>query len=194
MPAIPPSELTRIINGLPNGVASKADLDRLIEVVYTELQALAGSRMRHERPDHTLQPTALVHEAFLRLVKTDELQVEGRCHFFGILARTMRQVLVQHARARNAEKRGGDLKRVDITLSGLPDGEQGVDILDLDRVLVELEQLDERAASVVEMKFFAGLDMQGIADVLGVSRRTVQTDWSMARVWLRRELGTDPTA
>jgi len=162
---------------------------QLLSVVYDELRQLAGSQLRGERVGHTLQPTALVHEAYLRLVDTDVATFEGRAHFFGTAARAMRQVLVDHARRRNADKRGGGWERVTLDTGLAEDAGLSPDILDLHGALEKLSAHDATLARLVELRFFAGLTLDEAADILGVSRRKAARDWSVARLWLQRELG-----
>jgi RNA polymerase sigma factor (TIGR02999 family) len=189
MQETPAGEITRILSNL-----GRSDLDpgvvtgRLFELVYAELRRMAGGLMRNERPDHTLQPTALVNEAYLRLVEGAPVEWESRAHFFGIAATAMRRILVEHARERATAKRGGGWRR--ITLDGVI-GQSGVtdaEILDLDLALNRLAEMDARMARVVEMHVFAGMGMTEIAHTLRVSERTVHGDWRMARMWLAREL------
>lgn len=163
--------------------------EELLAVVYDELRSLAGRQLRGERPDHTLQPTALVHEAYLRLVDADDIGWQSRGHFFGTAARAMRQILVDHARRRSADKRGGDRERVTLD-SGIPDDAAiAADVLDLHTALEKLALHDAELARLVELRFFAGLTLDETADATGVSRRKVAKDWSVARLWLQRELG-----
>ena len=161
----------------------------LMALVYAELRALAASHLRGERSDHTLSPTALVHEAYLRLAGDASLAPQDRRQFFAIAARRMRQVLVDHARHRNAIKRGGP-EREAITLSdSLADGAQeGVDALALDQALTSLQDMDPRKAQVVELRYFAGLEMGDIAEILAISRATAQRDWDVARTFLYQAL------
>jgi len=164
-------------------------LDELVPLVYDELRELAGAILRHERREHTLQPTALANEAYLRLVDASNVEWKGRAQFLAIAARSMRQILVDHARARAAAKRGG--KRVRVTLSDTSTGGTGapeVDVLDLDEALGELAKVDARKAQVVELRFFAGLEMREIAEILRVGQTTAEDDWYFARAWLRRRL------
>jgi RNA polymerase sigma factor (TIGR02999 family) len=159
--------------------------DRLLPLLYAELRTVAQRYMRRERPDHTLQPTALVHEAFLRLVGGSPGAFEDRGHFLRAAAQAMRRVLVDHARARNASKRGGALR---VTFDEGAAAEQPVDILVLDDALDRLAAAEPRWARVVELRFFAGLEVPEVAEVLGTSTATVKRDWRFARAWLAREL------
>ncbi len=151
---------------------------------------MAGDLMRRERPDHTLRPTALVHEAYLRLVDASPASPwENRAHFFGIAARAMRQILVDHARERSALKRGGGLQRITLDEPLAAADALDLDILAVHDALDKLAVLDERMARGVELRVFAGLTMTEVAEVLGVSKRTADGDWSVARKWLAKELG-----
>ena len=166
---------------------------RILPTVYAELRSLAAYYLRGERPGHTLQATALVHEAFLRLADQDRVNWRGRTHFFAVAAQAMRRVLVDHARARLREKRGGDLQRVTLgdSLPGCPSDPAGLDletILDLDRALTKLAALDPRQADLVEQRFFGGCPVAQAATNLGVSVRTAEADWAHAKAWLSREL------
>lgn len=163
--------------------------EELLGLVYDELRQLAGRQLRGERAGHTLQPTALVHEAYLRLVDTDGVSWESRAHFFGTAARAMRQILVDYARRRNADKRGGGWERVTLDTGLQEDAGFAPEILDLHGALEELARHDADLARLVELRFFAGLTLDETADVLGVSRRKAAKDWSVARLWLQRELG-----
>lgn len=165
-------------------------MDRLLVVLYDELHAIAARHMRGERPDHTLQPTALLHEAVLRLLGVPASTFENRTHFLRAASQAMRRVLVDHARARNAAKRSSGLR---VTLDDdVAAREQGVDMLVLDEALQRLAAAEPRCAQVVELRFFGGLEVQEIAEVLGVSAPTVKRDWRFARAWLARELGAAP--
>ena len=158
------------------------------EQVYDELKALAASLFRHQSPGHTLQPTALVHEAYLKLAGGDEAEWKSRTHFFSLAAKAMRQILIDHHRKRSAQKRGSDHQRVTLSGAELGQGLPEVDILALNEALTRLEEIDERQNRVVELRFFGGLQMDEIADVLGVSKTTVEGEWRHARAWLNREL------
>jgi RNA polymerase sigma factor (TIGR02999 family) len=167
-----------------------AALQQVLDLLYPELRRLAGRLMRRERAGHTLQPTALVHEAFLALVDGAAVDWEGRAHFMGVAARVMRRVLVDHARRRGARKRGGGLTRLTVDESVAVGADRALDVLQLDEVLERLAGFDARGARVVEMRVFGGLTATEAAAVLGVSKRTVDSDWSVARLWLARELRT----
>ncbi len=164
-------------------------LDRLLPLVYTELHKQAARYLRKERVGHTLQPTALVHEAYLRLVNQRDVEWQNRAHFFGICAQLMRRILVDHARERQAEKRGGGgMVRVTLDERVAAVEEREVDLLALDEALTRLAAMDERLARVVELRFFSGLNVEETAEVMDVSPATVKLDWSMAKAWLRREM------
>jgi RNA polymerase sigma factor (TIGR02999 family) len=162
----------------------KDALDRLVPIIYADLRRMARSRLRAERDGHSLQTTALVHEVYLRLVDADRITLENRAHFFAVAARLMRQILVDHARHRDAEKRGGDVTMVGLSDAAPAAPETGVDILALDEALDALTTLDERLCRVVELKFFGGLTIEETAMALDVSRATVERDWAAARAWL----------
>lgn len=165
-----------------------AALNSLIPLLYEELRKLARAYLRRERPDHTLQSAALVHEAYVRLAGKESLECQNRVHFFGVAARLMREILVDHARSRAAGKRGGGVS--DITLNealGIPQ-QQNVDIIRLDDALRSLALLDERQCRIVELRFFAGLSIEDTSEALGISAATVSREWTTARVWLRHEL------
>jgi RNA polymerase sigma factor (TIGR02999 family) len=178
-------DVTRILEAVGGG--DEAARDELFERVYQELRALAGGFMARERSEHTLQPTAVVNEAYLRLVGRGQPQWENRAHFFGAAAQAMRRILVDHAREKMSLKRGGDQERVE--LEDVGEGEVSLEeLLSLDGALSELEQRDGRMAKIVELRFFAGLSVDETADALGISKRSVLRDWAAARAWLRREL------
>lgn len=186
----PTRERLTLLLGALDGSHTLDDAERnaLAERVYPELRELAASLMARERAGHTLQPTALVNEAWIRLVDGQRVRIEGRAHFFGVAARCMRQVLVDHARARSAAKRGGDRQRVTLDEGMLSAMDADIELIALDDALVKLSALDERAARVAEMRLFAGMTVPEVATELGVSPRTVDGDWATARLWLSREL------
>ena len=171
-----------------------AALESLIPLVYGELRSLAHHYLRQERPNHTLQSAALVHEAYVRLAGQQPPALQNRSHFFGIAARLMRQVLVDHARAARASKRGGSAETITLEEAGDLPQAAGVDVLRLDDSLRELARLDERQSRIVELRFFTGLSIDETADVMGISPATVSREWTSARAWLHRELSrTLPT-
>lgn len=170
-----------------------ADDDILHRTVYDELRGLAAAMLADQRPGHTLQPTALVNEAYLRMLRQSQLKVESRAHFFKLAAKVMRQVLVDHARAKGSQKRGGDRGRV--TLDGQDVAATSVvDILALDDALSALSALDERKGRLVELRVFAGMTLDEAADALGVARSTAALDWRFAKSWLSAQLGLGPDA
>lgn len=174
------------------GAGNGDDEAVLRDAVYAEMRAIAGAYFRAQHAQHTLQPTALVNEAFVRLIGSDPTALESRAHFLALAAKAMRHILIDHARRKRAEKRGGGLDRVTLTGVLSSSGEQAYDAIDLDAALEKLAGIDERQARVVELRFYAGLRVAEAAGLLGVSDRTVEMDWRMARAWLRRELGEMP--
>lgn len=187
-PTGPSADFTEQVRALTrSGVGGEAT-SALFARLYDELRSLAEALMARERSGHTLTPTALVHEAFLRLVDQSRIEWLDRSHFFGFAARVMRQVLVDHARRRRAQKRGGEQERVSLTFAESITPVEAPDVLALDLALDALAREDERSARVAEMRLFAGLTVAEVAAVLGVSERTAQADWSFARRWLAREL------
>jgi RNA polymerase sigma factor (TIGR02999 family) len=185
------TQITEVLQQWRNGDAGA--LDRLTERLYDQLRFLAEKALGQDWGNKSLQPTELVHEAYLRLVDAKALDWKSRSHFFGVAARLMRQILVDHARNRNAEKRGGGALKVSIQSDDLdvPDPRtQMVDLIGLDLALRELTDLDLDQGRVVELRFFAGMTVEETAEALGVSARTVKRDWRLAKAWLRRRLGT----
>ncbi len=164
----------------------------LMPLVYDELRALAQSYLRQERSDHTLQATALVHEAYVRLIRQEDVEWRNRAHFFAVAAQAIRRILVDHARGHGRLKRGGGFERVRLDDDVAVSEETDLDLVALDELLEKLAGLHERQACIVELRFFGGLTLKEVADYLGVSARTVDGDWSMARAWLRRELREAP--
>ncbi len=163
-------------------------LDALIPLVYDELRRIAQHYLRNERPGHTLQSTALVHEAYVRLIKQDLPQWQNRAHFFAVAAQLMRQILVDHARAYRADKRGGGACKLTLDEAEKDSQPLDVDIVALDDALKTLSSMDPQQGKVVELKFFGGLSIEDTAEVLGISASTVKRDWITARAWLHREL------
>ncbi len=166
----------------------KDALSHLVPLVYEELHRLAQNYLRRERPDHTLQATALINEAYLRLNGNTRIEWQNRSHFVGVAAEIMRRILVDHARTRNAEKRGGDLQRVSISVAERSSEDGQWDLELLDDALSRLTKMDERKGRLVELRFFGGLSNPEIAEIIGVSVKTVERDWMMARAWLKSEL------
>ena len=173
---------------MPDGQQRGPELDALLPVVYEELRRLAAAYLRRERPGQTLQPTALVHEAYLRLMKDRPGRWQNRAHFCAIAAHSMRQILIERARARGALKRGGAQPRVTLD-EGLVAGEsRSIDLVALDSALERLERLDAEQARLVELRFFGGLTIEETAEAIGVSPATVKREWTMARAWLKLQL------
>ncbi|MDX1531610.1 MAG: sigma-70 family RNA polymerase sigma factor [Rhodothermales bacterium] len=181
---MPSADVTRLLQDLDEG--DRAGFDRLLAAVYPELRQMARAQMRAQRDGHTLDATGLVHEAYLRLVRYPDVRWQGRAHFFGAAARTMRRVLVDHARAKRAQKRQGE--HVTLVTDGVADDVPLERILDIDDALERLEVERPRWVRTVECRYFAGLTIEETAEALGVSHGTVSNDWRLARAWLHREL------
>lgn len=188
MPPAEPNagEVTLLLAKLRTGGDDAAG--QLLPLIYNELKKLAGSYMRRERPDHTLQATALVHEAFIKMTGQDAAAFENRAHFFGVAAQVMRHILVDHARGKNSHKRGGLAPKVPLDERLSISVEQSDEVLALHEALERLEKLSPRQAKIVEMRYFAGLSIAEIAEALGVVTRTVHREWGVAQAWLRKEL------
>jgi RNA polymerase sigma-70 factor, ECF subfamily len=188
-----PNEVTALL--LDWSAGDKDAPTRLMPLVYDELRRLARSYLRKERSDHTLQPTALVNEAFLRLIDQTCVNWENRAQFFGLAARIMRNILVDYARERSAKKRGGDGQNQTVRLSlnetRLKIDERAAELVALDEALRSLGMIDERKSQVVELRFFGGLSVEETAAALGISDKTVMRDWQIAKMWLHRELSGD---
>ena len=186
MEHVPASEVTRLLQAWREG--DRNALDALLPLVYKELRRLAHFQLRKERPDHTLQSAALVHEAYLRLVGQNSPQWESRTHFFAIAAQLMRQILVDYARRHGALKRGASVCKVSLQDAMVTPRRTDVDVVALDDALLELARIDLRQTRVVELRFFAGLSLAEISDALEIAPATVQRDWTSARAWLHREM------
>ena len=187
MEARSPGEVTVLLGQLKLG--RKEALPKLMPLVYRELRRLAGHYLRDERIGHTLQPTALVHEAYLRLVDQNRADWQNRAQFMGVAAQLMRRILVDYARERAAAKRGGGAVRIDeegFDLGATP--QQSEEVLAVDEALARLNELDPQQAQIVEMRYFGGLSVEEAAEALGISPRTIKRDWAMAKAWLRSEL------
>jgi RNA polymerase sigma-70 factor (ECF subfamily) len=182
-------EVTQLLKAMHAGDNSAAD--RLLPLVYRELHKLAMAYMRRERPDHTLQPTALINEAYIRLAGED-VDWTGRDQFIGLAAHVMRQVLVDHARAHNAERRAGGLRRVELAEGIAVSPEKAGEIEWIDEALGRLAVRSKRQAQVVELRYFGGLSVEQAASVLGIAPRSVKRDWSLARMWLSRQMNLKP--
>jgi len=181
-----PPDVTGLLHAWNEG--QPGALDALMPIVYGELHRLAKATLRRERPDHTLQATALVNEAYVRLVGQTRMRWQNRAQFFGTAAQFMRRILVDHARDRHAAKRGAGATRVELDEAILATHERGIDLLALDAALERLEQLDERQSRLVVLRFFGGLTIEEAATVLDISPATAKREWVTARIWLRREL------
>jgi RNA polymerase sigma factor (TIGR02999 family) len=192
-----PASSARVSKLLLNwGQGDQGAREALIPLVYDELRRLARRHLRRERPDHTLQSAALVHEAYLRLIRQDQPQWQNRAHFFGVAAQIMRHILVDHARNRVAAKRGAGVPRLTLDLDAqvaLP-REREVDIVALDDALNQLAALDLQQSRVVELRFFGGLSIEETSVVLGISPATVKREWATARAWLQREMKNKDTS
>lgn len=184
---VPPVEITELLTAWQGGDESARD--RLVPLVYGELRRLARRYLNGERRDHTLQTTALIHEAYLRLAGQDRVQWQNRSHFFGVAAELMRRILVDHARSIRAVKRGGNWLRVPFEEAAVVSPEKAAEVLAVDEALRRLEALDPRKSRVVELRFFGGLTVEETAEALGLSAATVARDWEAARAWLYHEIG-----
>ena len=180
------ADFTALLNRWNSG--NPDAMKELLALVYPELRRLADDLLRHERPDHTLQPTALVHEAYLRLTRLREMRLENRRHFYGAAAGAMRRILVDHARQRRAEKRGGDLQRASLEDALNAPVDLRLDFERLDAALEELAAIAPEKAQVVELRYFTGLSIQDTADLLEIAPATVKRHWTFARAWLHRAL------
>jgi RNA polymerase sigma factor (TIGR02999 family) len=187
-------ELEELVASLPPATqmrlaqAGNGSLAEMLPYVYGELRQLAASYLHNERPGHTLQPTALVHEAYLRLIDQRKVNWENRAHFLGIAARVMRRVLLQHAEARGASKRGGGVARVGLDAALDVFDQREISAASLHETLRELEALDPRQGQIVELRFFGGLSIEETAEVMGISPATVKREWTIAKMWLEREM------
>ncbi|MFQ5805046.1 MAG: sigma-70 family RNA polymerase sigma factor [Phycisphaerae bacterium] len=181
-----PGNVTQLLREF--GAGDQEALNKLMPQVYAELRTLAGRALRRERRDHTLGATALVHEAYLRLVDQRDVQWQHRAHFFGVAAQLMRRILVDHARKRGAAKRGGARGKVALDDSAMAAGARSVDLTALDEALTRLAEFDPQQNRIVELRFFGGLTIEETAKVLGISPATIKREWTVAKAWLRREI------
>lgn len=181
-----PEPITRLLQDLADG-KDGAD-EELLPLIYDRLHRVAQRVFQNERASHTMQPTVLVNDAWLKLAGNDRGAWRNRAQFFAVGATVMRRILVDHARAHRRLKRGGDLDRVSIVAEDIADERRGTDVLELDAALEKLQRLDARQHAIVELRFFSGLGVAEVADALGVSKRTVEAEWTMAKAWLLREL------
>lgn len=180
------TEVTQILEAIETGDSTATD--RLLPIVYDELREIAARQMAFERAGHSLQATALVHEAYMKLIGTEQVRWSGRAHFFGAAAESMRRILVDSARKRDRKKRGGTRRRLALDVADLAMDEQASQVLALDEALTRLESQDARMASIVKLRFFSGLSVEETAKTLDTSPRTVKREWALARAWLFRAL------
>lgn len=184
-----PPSIQRILEQINAG--DESAVERLLPLVYEELRALAKGRFAAQRSGHTLQPTALVHEAYLRLARNEKVEWTGKAHFMAVATKAMRQILINHARDRAAAKRGGDWQRVTLDAGVVPAQQRDFEFLTLNESLERLARLSERQARIVELRFFGGLSIAETAHVLEVGTTTVEDDWFVAKAWLARDLASD---
>ncbi len=177
-----PSQVTALLNRMRSGDREAGD--EVAELVYEELHRIASREMRHEREGHTLQTTALVHEAYMRLAGAESLEIQNRGHFFAVASQQMRRILVDHARSSGAQRRGGYAIKMDLDKLQIAAAERSIDVILLDESLRELERLEPRAAKVVELRYFGGYTDKEVVEALGVSLATVRREWEFARSWL----------
>ena len=181
------SDVTQLLDKAQNG--DKESLDTLLPLIYDELRRVAANQLRAERENHTLQATALVHEAYLRLLEQQEVDWQNRAHFFSIAAEMMRRILVNYAIQRNAKKRGDGVTRISLDDAiSFSNGESDLDLVSLDAALKRLAEFDEIQARIVELRFFGGLTIEEVAEVLDISESTVKREWKMAKAWLKTQL------
>ena len=185
----PQGELTMLLNASADG--DREAFDQLFPIVYSRLRRIAHHRMQHERSDHTLSTTALVHEAYLKLVNLDRIQYKGRVHFFAVAAQAMRNILVSYAHRHRAAKRGGNQAKLPLDDIVVMSDARAEEVLALDEALKRLKTLDARRHQVVECRFFGGMSIEETATALEISPATVKRDWNFARAWLNRELHRD---
>jgi len=179
-------EVTQLLTDWGNG--NQAAADKLMPLVYEELRRLAHQYMNKERPGHTLQTSALVNEAYLRLIDQKQVHWQNRAHFFGIAAQLMRRILVDYARSRRYQKRGGEAQQVELNEAMIVSRERAADVIALDDALKSLAEFDARKSQIVELRFFGGLSIEETAQALAISPGTVMRDWTLAKTWLRKEI------
>ncbi len=192
MPGDTPGDVTQLLVRWRNG--DRQSLDQLIPLVYEELRLIAGRFLRHERPGHTLQSTALVHEAFLRLVDQTRTDWKSRAHFFGVAATIIRNLLVDHARARQTAKRGGPMPALSLDEAVAFPQSRDLELIAVDDALMSLSRFDPQQSRIVELRFFAGLSIEETAEVLGISASTVKRDWIMAKAWIFHTLSSSASS
>ena len=184
---MPASEdMTQILTAATAG--DQVAADKLLPLVYDELRALAARYLQEERPSHTLQTTALVHEAYLKLIDQSRVKWKDRTHFFAVAATAMRRILVNHAKAKKRSKRGGDQEKISLDVAAAIYEERALDLVALDEALEQLAAMDQQQSRIVELRFFGGLTVDEVAEVLGISARTVHREWTTARAWLRGQI------
>jgi RNA polymerase sigma-70 factor (ECF subfamily) len=183
------SEATQILSAMSAG--DRSGTDRLIELVYDDFRGLAQKYLGSDTAKNTLQPTAVVHEAFIKLVDYESVDWRGKSHFYAVGATTMRHILVDHARRKAANKRGGGRQKIALDAEIALSPQSDEDVLAIDEALTKLSKIDEQRSKIVELRFFGGLNNDEVAEAMGVSKRTVQRQWSGTRAWLRRELAGD---
>ena len=188
-PMVSPRDVTALLGDWSRG--KRTALDQLLPLVYAELRRVAARQLRKERPDHTLQPTALIHEVYIRLVDQRQVDWQNRAHFFGVSAQVMRRILVDHARRHGASKRGEGVRCVSLDEAKDVAASNEIPVLALDQALERLEKVDPDLARIVELRAFGGLTIEEAAHVLGVSPSTTKRDWRTAKAWLNRELGSE---
>jgi RNA polymerase sigma-70 factor (ECF subfamily) len=182
---------TQILNAMTAG--DRSDVEKLIELVYDDLRGLARAKLKEAPPNHSLDPTAVVHEVFIKLIDQEGVDWRGKSHFFAVCAQSMRFVLVDHARQKYAQKRGGERQRIPLTDDLAVSSKRDEDVLALDEAITALSKFDERRARIVEMRFFGGMTVKEVAEALGISERGVGKQWATVRLWLRRYLADNST-
>jgi RNA polymerase sigma factor (TIGR02999 family) len=187
--AIPAQEITQLLLAWSNG--DRNALDRLVPLVHQELRRLARYYMRREREDHTLQTSALINEAYIRLVDYERMRWQDRAHFFAVAARAMRRILVDYARTRRYQKRGGNERKVSLDQAATLPATEAREMIDLNEALTRLSELDSRKGQIIELRYFGGLSIEETAEVMGLSPATVKREWNSARLWLRKEIARE---
>jgi RNA polymerase sigma factor (TIGR02999 family) len=185
------SDATQILQAITAG--DRSDVDKLMELVYDDLRGLARVQMSRGTPNHSLDPTAVVHEIFIKLVDRENVDWRGRSHFYAVCARAMRDILVDYARQKSAQKRGGDRQRIPLADDVALNPQRDEDVLALHEALKALAEIDEQRALIVEMRFFGGMTIKEVAEALGIAERTVGKQWATVRLWLRKYLSENPT-
>jgi RNA polymerase sigma-70 factor (ECF subfamily) len=189
-PLLMATEATQILQAISAG--DQADVGKLMELMYDDLRALARVQLGGDTPNHTLDPTAVVHEAFMKLVGRQDVDWRGRSHFFAVSAKAMRHILVDYARQQAAQKRGGQRQRIPLSDDIVLSAERDEDVLALDDALEVLAEIDEQRSRIVELRFFGGMTIREVSEVLGIAERTVDKQWAATRLWLRKYLAENP--